>query len=105
MFLLCLRLLESGQTFHQAALAAGNVVFVKNAFFGSLIERFDGLVRELAGSIQVTLIHGLAGLFDEGAGASPEITVTQTPLFVLAQTFGLRFDVRQGTPSNLKKRF
>ncbi len=105
MVLLCLRLLKSGQALHQAALAAGNVVFVKNAFFGSLIERFDGLSGEFAGSVQVALIHSLAGFLDEGTGASPEITVTQTPLFVLAQTFGLRFDVRQGTPSNLRKRF
>jgi hypothetical protein len=88
---------DSGQSLHQAALAARSVVFVDNAFFSSFIEAADGF--DNGGLIGFAGIDGGASFTHGSASGATEGAVAQTLLFVLAVALDLRFDISQGVSS------
>ena len=56
-------LLQRGQVFHQAAFAAGGVVFMNNTFLSSLIQNADRDLGCLNGAFLLTCLDCQTGLF------------------------------------------
>lgn len=89
---------KGSQLLHQAALAAGSVVLVQNAFFSRFIQRAGGLHRCQASGFEITTIDSEAGFLDIGAGAAAVNAVAGATLEILTITFDLRLYISQVNP-------
>jgi hypothetical protein len=83
---------------HQAALAAGGIIFMDNTFFCCFIQSADGFAGSLNGLFLRAIRKGGAGFLYECTGATGVDTVAQTTFLVLLVSLDLGLDIRQLDP-------
>jgi hypothetical protein len=85
---------------HQAALAAGGIVFMNDTLARSLIQRADGLQHSFFRFLRRTG-QRCTGLSDECAGFAAIYTIANADFFVLPVALDLRLDICQSRSSKI----
>jgi hypothetical protein len=68
---------------------------MQNTFGSGFVQRADGLLSVQAGSFQVLVFDGLAGLLHIGAGAATEDAIVGTAFLILPVSFHCRSGISQ----------
>ena len=79
---------ERSEFLHQAALAAGGIVLVDDAFFSSLVEGADRL-QDRSFRLGLIRIIGCTCLIDGSTSGAADVAITQAAGLVLTVSFDL----------------
>jgi hypothetical protein len=95
---LCGLFFKRVEALHQAALAAGGIVFMDGAFFRSRIQGTDRQQSRLAGGFLIAVLNGRTSFSYESAGAANKETIANTSLLILPVALDLGLNISQLIP-------
>ena len=97
--ILLLGVLRGVKPFHQAALAAGGVIFVNNTFFRCFVQSADGIFYGF-GCFRGAINNSFVSFGNVCAGSTTENAVAKAFLFILFIALDCRLDISQLRPPN-----
>jgi hypothetical protein len=90
------------QVLHQAALAAGSIILVKNALFGSFVQSADCYANGFHRAFLLSTIDCNQGFRHHGAGFATKHAVSDALLLILPVPFYLRLNISQFFPPTIQ---